>query len=210
MTNDYLPPAIDNDRLQRFLDEELSPPGALVGKYRPPDLADSRGAAVFSADGCYRYALVREWEMSRPKLVVIGLNPSTADESVNDPTITRCVRRAIALHMGGLVMLNLFAYRATDPMVMKSVPDPIGAANDVALRVLCTNRPIVLGAWGNDGGFRSRADNVTRLLLDAGVTIHALAITKMGQPQHPLYVSYGTAPMIWRRPGVAVETKPTP
>lgn len=179
-------------------------------KWSAPDLSGYRSVAVYSADSLYRYALVREWNPLVPKLVVIGLNPSTATESVNDPTITRLVRRANAMVAGGLVMLNLFAYRATDPMVMKSVPDPIGPANDIALRVLCKGAPIVLGAWGNDGTFRKRSDQVTRLLLDVGVSLHALAITKQGQPQHPLYVSYTTAPMLWRRPGVSVVDAKAP
>lgn len=174
-------------------------------KWSAPDLSGYKSVAVFSSDGRYRYALVREWDAAKPKMVVIGLNPSTATEVLSDPTITRCVKRANSLACGGLVMLNLFAYRATDPMVMKSVEDPVGPANDVALRVLCKDRPIVLGAWGNDGLYRNRAAAVVDLLLAAGVTIHALAITKLNQPQHPLYVSYGTAPMLWRRPGVKVE-----
>lgn len=174
------------------------------------DLSGRRSSAVFSANGNYRYVLTREWDDQKDKLVVIGLNPSTADAERNDPTITRCIRRAIALGCGGLVMLNLFAYRATDPMVMKSVSDPIGAGNDAALREFSVRRPIVLGAWGNDGLFRERSEQVTQLLLGVGVSLHALAITKQGQPQHPLYVSYTTAPMLWRRPGVSVVDAKAP
>jgi hypothetical protein len=199
------PDAISGGLLRQFLNEAPGAPGELVGMLTPPDLVGARGAAVFSHDQRYRYALIREWDETRPKLCVIGLNPSTADHAISDPTITRCVKRANSLACGGLVMLNLFAYRATDPTVMKSIADPIGPANDIALTVLSKGQPIVLGAWGNDGIFRNRAAQVTSLLLNAGVTIHALAITKQNQPQHPLYVSYGTAPMIWRRPGVSVE-----
>lgn len=167
---------------------------------RHDDLAAQLSVAIYSPCEKYRYLLCREWKPELQKLVVIGLNPSTATELVNDPTITRLTRRAISLGMGGLVMLNLFAWRATDPSAMKAVEDPIGPANDLTLRVMTTGRMIVLAAWGNDGVTRGRAAAVVEKLLAANVTLHALAITQAGQPQHPLYVSYSAAPKIWRRP----------
>lgn len=191
---------IDGGRFQQVLNESPSEPGELAGMLSSPDLAGLTGAALFSHDLRYRYALVREWDSTRQKLCVIGLNPSTAGHTVNDPTITRLTRRAISLGMGGLVMLNLFAWRATDPSAMKAVEDPIGPANDLTLRVMTTGRMIVLAAWGNDGVTRGRAAAVVEKLLAANVTLHALAITQAGQPQHPLYVSYSAAPKIWRRP----------
>jgi len=85
--------------------------------------------ATFSTDRVYRYALWRVWDAALPSFVVIGLNPSTADETENDPTIRRCIGFAKREGCGGLVMLNLFAVRATDPRVMMAHPEPIGPDN---------------------------------------------------------------------------------
>ncbi len=81
----------------------------------------------------YRFALWRTWDESKPFAMIIGLNPSTADEVENDPTITRCINFAKSWGYGGVCMANLFAYRATEPSVMKSQNDPVGADNDVWL-----------------------------------------------------------------------------
>jgi hypothetical protein len=85
------------------------------------DLFDEAGAA-FSEDRRHRYELWRIWDRKVRKMVVIGLNPSTADETKNDPTIRRCINFAQRERCGGLVMLNLFGFRATDPKVMKLEP----------------------------------------------------------------------------------------
>jgi hypothetical protein len=172
----------------------------LIYRFRN-DLGGMLSVALFSADERYRYALVREWNAALDKLVVIGLNPSTADEVVNDPTVTRCVKRANSLMCGGLVMLNLFAWRATDPMGMRAQVDPIGSMNDAVLLAMAVKRPVVLAAWGNNGILRNRAQFVTDLLISAGVTLHSLAVTELGQPQHPLYIPYSKAPSVWRAPG---------
>jgi hypothetical protein len=87
--------------------------------------------AVFSEDRFYRYLLRRIWDSDKPMIAFIGLNPSTADEINNDPTITRCITRAHDSGYGGIYMLNLFAFRATDPKVMKAFPRPIGPENDI-------------------------------------------------------------------------------
>src|SRR6185436_15553088 len=114
--------------------------------------------AIFSPCRLYRYALWRVWS-DKPALVVIGLNPSTADENTNDPTVTRCQRRAEMLGCGGLWMLNLFAWRSTDPDAMKAAARPVQPAdseeNDVALRVH-TRFGLVVCGWGNHGEHRGR------------------------------------------------------
>jgi hypothetical protein len=86
--------------------------------------------AVFSPDQKYRYVLWREWSGHPRRLVVIGLNPSTADATKNDPTVTRCINFAKREGCGGMIMLNLFAFRATDPGVMMEAADPVGPEND--------------------------------------------------------------------------------
>lgn len=155
-----------------------------------------RTSAGFSDDRVYRYWLTRTWDDATPPLVVIGLNPSTADETQDDPTIRRCIGYARAWGHGGLVMLNLFAFRATDPRDMKRAFDPVGRANDATLRVATEGRR-VLCAWGAHGTYIDRASVVCEML--ATRELVCLGTTKDGQPKHPLYlradalpVAYGT------------------
>lgn len=73
--------------------------------------------AILSEDRKYRYVLSRIWDESKPMVMIIGLNPSTADETKNDPTIIRCIDFAKSWGYGGVYMLNLFAFRATLPKI---------------------------------------------------------------------------------------------
>jgi len=151
------------------------------------------GGALFSQDRVYRYALWRVWNDALPSFVVIGLNPSTADESVDDPTIRRCVGFAKREGCGRLVMLNLFAIRATNPRVMRRHAEPVGPKNDHAIRHF-TNRADVLhvvAAWGAHGSHRGRDAEVRALVSD----MRSFGITKSGQPKHPLYLP-ADAPLI--------------
>jgi hypothetical protein len=86
---------------------------------------DVRKGADLSPDGVYRYSLSRSWDFRGGNLNIIMLNPSTADHEVDDPTITRCVERAKRLGFGGLVVTNLFAFRATYPVDLASARDPV-------------------------------------------------------------------------------------
>lgn len=88
----------------------------------------------------YRYELWRTWDESKPYAMFIGLNPSTADETEDDPTIRRCINFAKTWGYGGLCMTNLFAYRATQPEDMKRASDPIGNKNDETLILLAKMR----------------------------------------------------------------------
>lgn len=151
--------------------------------------------AEFSDDRVYRYLLRREWGAG-PMLNVIGLNPSTADETVDDPTIRRCIRFARDWGYGGLWMTNLFAYRATDPAVMKSVMaqgiDPIGTRNNEFLYATARAAGKVLAAWGNHGAYHQRGVTVVNLL---DVDIDCLGETHTGQPKHPLYLPANSLPV---------------
>lgn len=151
--------------------------------------------ATLSPDERYRYALFRRWATNpeSPSLVVIGLNPSTADATLDDPTIRRCVGFAREWSFGGLVMLNLFAYRSTDPAGLLSVVDPVGPENDQALTEHTKN--VVLCAWGAGGAILDRGPAVTRLLLGLGRKLTCLGTTKAGHPKHPLYLAANTRPM---------------
>ena len=155
--------------------------------------------AVFSPCRRYRYVLWRTIESSlfrdRDKAVMfIGLNPSTADEVRDDPTIRRCIGFSREWGYSRLCMTNLFAYRATDPRVMKEADDPIGPENDDYLRRLSKEVDCVIAAWGNGGGFNNRDTAV----MDLFPSLYALGLTRAGKPRHPLYVRSGSEPILWK------------
>ncbi|MDQ4078236.1 MAG: DUF1643 domain-containing protein [Chloroflexota bacterium] len=140
--------------------------------------------ALFSPCRSYRYALWRVWDDARPFVLFVCLNPSTADERRNDPTVRRCVGFARAWRYGGVYVANLFAYRATDPQVLKCAPHPVGPESDRWLKELAEGAEIVVAAWGNHGTLMNRAQEVLSWLPKA----HYLVMTKGGQPGHPLYL----------------------
>ncbi len=139
----------------------------------------------------YRYALWRTWDDSKPYAMFIGLNPSTANETEDDPTIRRCISFSKNWGFGGLVMANLFAFRATKPSVMKASNDPIGEENNKWLRELANEASIVIAAWGNDGSYFKRSKQVKELLPN----LHCFKINKSGEPAHPLYLSAKLKPV---------------
>lgn len=149
-------------------------------------------AAAFSVDRRYRYALTRQWDADQPWVTFVMLNPSTADAFRIDPTVTRCCNRARKLGAGGLLVLNLFAVRATDPRVMRTHPDPVGRDNDrVIADCVRTLAPTVIVAWGADAMVRKtgRDDEVLHLLAGAGVIVQRIGPpTAAGHPRHPLYL----------------------
>ena len=148
--------------------------------------------ALLSDCGQYRYTLTREWDEGRPALTFIMLNPSTADATLDDPTIRRCIGFARDRGFGGLRVLNLFAFRATDPAHMKAAQDPVGPDNDIHLIAALTaaaaaNAPVI-AAWGTHGAHNGRAAEVRELALQYGVELMCLGATRDGHPRHPLYV----------------------
>lgn len=141
--------------------------------------------AKISHDGKYRYSLVREWDKERPKVLFIGLNPSTADEKLDDPTIRRCINFAKRWGYGGILVGNLFAIRSTEPGLIRKDPDPVGPKNDASLLEMVKDAKLVVGAWGNHGAYLDRSAYVRRLIPD----MKCLARNKTGEPTHPLYIS---------------------
>lgn len=148
--------------------------------------------ADYSVDRRYRYSLWRRWEQESPYALFIGLNPSTADESRDDPTIRRCRRFALDWGFGALYMANLFALRATDPRVMTSDHEPIGDENDQWLKALTQNAGIIICAWGVHGTHRARNQEVLAML--EAHPLQCLGTTQHGHPRHPLYVKASTQP----------------
>jgi hypothetical protein len=141
--------------------------------------------AVISSDQNYRYCLTRIWDESLSKLLIIGLNPSTADATLDDPTIRRCVNFARTWGFGSLYMANLFALRSTDPKALYKSEDAVGPENNSYLINLYNSTDQTLVAWGNHGSFLNRNELVLNLLGD----VYCLGITKSNQPKHPLYIA---------------------
>lgn len=150
-------------------------------------LEDNRYTATLSDDRTYRYRLTRTWDTTLPTCVFIMLNPSTADETKNDPTIRRCIKYAETWGYGKLVVGNLFAYRTSDPDELTTIEDPVGPENDRYLKEICTPDRLVVVAWGNNGTLDDRCyDVMDKLYGWLGERPFAIGTTKHGHPWHPL------------------------
>lgn len=153
--------------------------------------------ALYSPCETYRYALTRTWDEGGRRLTFVMLNPSTASEVKNDPTVERCERRARTLGYGAFRVTNIFAYRATDPRDLKAAAEPVGAGNDTALREGVDWADTVIAAWGAHGAHLGRGMEVRDLLRDTEAELFHLGLTMGGHPRHPLYVSYAQRPQVW-------------
>lgn len=152
--------------------------------------------ATISRCETYRYTLDRIWDASLPTALFIMLNPSTADASVDDPTIRRCIGFAKRMGCGSLTVVNLFALRSTDPDALAKHPDPVGPDNDMHIALALGKRlGCVIAAWGAHPSARTRAPAVAGLLAAHGWQVDCLGTTNAGAPRHPLYVR-GDAPLI--------------
>jgi len=151
-------------------------------------------SAKFSDSRKYRYTLQRTWNKKLGYIMFIGLNPSTADEKLDDPTVRRCLGFTKAWGYGGLIMMNLFAFRATNPADMEKETSPIGPKNDYFLRIMAGYASIKIAAWGTRGGFLQRDKEVVRLISD----LRVLRLTKNGYPAHPLYLPKNLKPIYWK------------
>ncbi|SFD01140.1 DUF1643 domain-containing protein [Tropicimonas isoalkanivorans] len=158
---------------------------------------DAPSEALYSPCEGYRYTLTRRWTQRGQHLLYIMLNPSTATEAANDPTIERCERRARAMGFGGFTVCNIFAWRETSPQALRKAPDPVGPQNDAVLLEQCTAAETILCAWGAHGDHMGRGRAVERLLRQTGRPLCCLGLTRDGHPRHPLYISYGTRPEPW-------------
>lgn len=185
-------------------------------------------SARFSPCRTWRYTLTREWgERSIPLIergslgestyvrgrmeavrtvAFVGLNPSTADETTDDPTIRKCKGFAKSWGYDRLVMLNIFALRSTDPKGLYQgrvarVPllpvNVIGPENDDWIAVEAAAADMVVCAWGTHGALYGRGEDVAECLRGINVPLHVLGLTKHGHPKHPLYLRGDTKPTAW-------------
>lgn len=165
-------------------------------------LGSGIAGAVFSPCRSYRYSLWRRWNVdavagvdcsAMEMVAFIGLNPSTATEYRDDPTIRRCIRFAKDWGFSGLVMLNAFAYRATDPREMKLQDFPEGPENMTAIAQICREVGRVCCCWGTHGRHRGQAGAVLDVVgRESRSPCHCLGKTADGSPKHPLYLSRNT------------------
>ncbi|WP_375174321.1 DUF1643 domain-containing protein [Pseudooceanicola sp.] len=158
---------------------------------------DAESSALYSDCELYRYALTRVWDGGGRKVLFLMLNPSKATEVQNDPTVERCERRARALGYGGMRVVNIFAFRATDPRDLKVATDPEGPENDAVIRDGVAWADDVLAAWGAHGAHRGRGAEVAALLSTSGGRLLHLGLSKAGHPRHPLYIAYARQPEVW-------------
>lgn len=153
--------------------------------------------ALISDDGKYRYWLERRWsgaDFRSPLVLWCMLNPSTADAQTDDATIRRCVGFSNEWGFGRLIVVNLYAYRATDPSELDGLDaaDLQGPENEFHLRywVACSSTRLLMCAWG---GNRFKCLPLPRVISDG--SRYALRITATGEPSHPLYLPGDLKPM---------------
>lgn len=146
-------------------------------------------SAIISDCGQYRYQLTREphdmYTVCGPALFVM-LNPSTADASMDDPTIRRCRGFAKAWDCRGIIVANLYALRATDPAALWVHADPVGPDNDMFLAALLREHDTVICAWGANAK-PERVAQFRKMLYRNNRPV-CLGVTKDGAPRHPLYI----------------------
>ncbi len=160
--------------------------------------------AIISFNGRYRYRLSRTWDALGSTMVFVMLNPSTADADLDDPTIRRCIRFAKDLGHGRLVVVNLYAYRATDPKVLWKQDDPVGPENNQHLAEALwdhgrNSRDMVVLGWGANAQ-RQRVEEFGLLVYDNDAKVYALGLTKDGMPRHPLYLRADSVPVQYHGP----------
>jgi hypothetical protein len=149
-------------------------------------------AAILSEDNLYRYQLSRIWDESKPLILFIMLNPSTADADADDPTIRRVIRFATSWGYGGVYVANLYAFRSTDPKALKHADDPIGKENISYITHLIGMADKVVYAWGNN-------QKEPTWLSELVQTPYYIDLSKNGIPKHPLYLKSDLCPKVYVR-----------
>ena len=158
---------------------------------------DAHSTAIYSDCEKYRYSLTRIWQPEGKKVFFVMLNPSTATEVQNDPTVERCERRARTLGFGSFRVANIFAWRDTDPRKMRAAVDPVGPANDATIAQGCVWADQTICAWGTHGEHLNRGAQVEILMRGTNQPLYQLGISKAGHPKHPLYIAYAVQPELW-------------
>lgn len=160
---------------------------------------ETTSLAWFSDCTKYRYLLTRTWDINRASVLFIMLNPSTADEKKNDPTVKRCFDYAHRWGFGSMEVANLFAYRSTDPAQLMKVEDPIGPNNTDMITRSVKRVGMVIGAWGTNvpNPFYIKTAHLVMDVVTKYNHLYALSRTKEGMPSHPLYLKKDAIPFIY-------------
>ena len=157
-------------------------------------------SAILSADGLYRYQLIRDWTAGERRMVVtwIMLNPSTADHNVEDATSRKVIKFSRAWGFSALHIVNLYAFRSPYPKDLRDLAiDPVGPENDKYITESVSGATMIICAWGASNPDIGRAVRVLRLVRSLGRRPHALRITKQGDPGHPLYIPDDAKPFLF-------------
>ncbi|WP_374440453.1 DUF1643 domain-containing protein [Epilithonimonas sp.] len=153
--------------------------------------------ALISECGKYRYSLSRVWDDSKPSVLFIMLNPSTADAYDDDPTIRRCNGFAKSWGYGGLIVCNLFAYRSKDPRELLKVKNPQGNENITYLEYYANFSEKIICAWGNESILKRIPNqrHIVEFIYQQKSKVHYLELSKNGTPKHPLYLKKDLIPI---------------
>ncbi|MCA9091372.1 MAG: DUF1643 domain-containing protein [Planctomycetaceae bacterium] len=169
--------------------------GAVIRTHQA-DGVDS--VAVYDPTEVYRFYLERTWDSEQAVVAFIGLNPSTATEYQNDPTVNRCQNFAAAWGYGGFIMLNAYGLRSTDPRGLKTIDDPVGSLNNHYTLLGVERAALVMCCWGTHAGLGNRHEALRELL--KGREVHCFRRTKAGYPNHPLYLRNDSRPVPYWTP----------
>ena len=155
---------------------------------------EMKTGALFSECREWRYSLWRIWDTDKLPIAFIGLNPSTADEIEDDPTVRRCIRFAKRWGYGSMYMLNLFGLRSTDPKLLYEHNDPVGDKNHETILDVCLAMDKIVLCWGNHGALLDQGDVLLCKLKQVGFEdkLRSFGVTKSKQPKHPLYLADNT------------------
>lgn len=158
--------------------------------------------ACFTDDMKYRYWLKRIWDPEKPMVLFIMLNPSTADAEHDDPTIKRCIGFAKAWGYGSIWVVNLFAFRATNPKYLWKEKDPKGKHNYCTIEGAVGKCDLVIAAWGAIDTHYDHIKEVCKIVT-CKKDLHCISLTKDGKPAHPLYLARDLKPTVYKPKGVS-------
>ncbi|CAB4137806.1 Protein of unknown function DUF1643 [uncultured Caudovirales phage] len=178
-----------------YMDGEHDP----GGKVRRARTDIATVPAVFSVCGRYRYRLERQWDTGAGRVLFVMMNPSTADDTTDDPTVAKCQKYARRWGFAGLLVGNVCAFRATHPKMLLEAQDPVGLANHRALLDMARESSRVVMAHGilPSQPLRAQATHVALSLRERGFPLYVLKLTAAGIPAHPLYLPDALQPTLW-------------
>ena len=158
-------------------------------------------SAIISDCGLYRYRLEREVQQEGKVFAFFGINPSTADATLDDATVRKW--RGFTLRNGGrrFIVGNAFAYRSTNPKALYHVEDPVGPKNLEHLKSIIAEADVLVPCWGGLSKVlkcqQGRLRQVLYMLLASGKPVLHFGVTSCGQPMHPLMLGYDTPLTPW-------------